>query len=289
MQLLQNHEPILDMRAEADARIRFDAEAVIMEADFSDLAFDAPAQVELFYDRLEELIAASGRQKWFFLVNYHNCRIQQPCWLAHSMRGKRLNVTHSLGSVRFDASEETTREIRARANTEAFDANLFDNREDALARIEVLKQAVPAWILRTRRPSRIAKAEVDGRISFHPHERIMEVDFTGLDLDGAPEVDMIYDTLEERLEQTGRKWFFLVDYTDCRIDLRAWIPHSQRGKRLNEHWALGAVRYGTSPEIAAEIRKQAARKDFVPNVFSTRAEALERIAAMRGALSADET
>lgn len=273
--------PEPDMGDAARARIGFDRQAVIMEADFSDLAFETPAEIERFYDGIEAMIEATGRRQWFFLVNYRNCRIPQNCWLAHSLRGKRLNVTHSLGTVRFDASPETTREIRMRADTEAFDANLFDNREAALARIEVLKREVPAWLLRTPRPSRIAADEIDARIVFHPEHETMAVDFSLLDFDGAPEVDAVYDRLEARLAETGRKWFFLVDYTGCRIDLRAWIPHSQRGKRLNAAWALGAVRYGASPDIEAEIRAQAARKDFAPNVFRTRLEAMARIAEMR--------
>ena len=96
-------------------RITFHPEIETMEADFSDLLLNDPASVEFFYDAVEECIRQSGRDKWFFLVNYRNCRIMPEAWLAHSLRGKRLNLTHSLGTVRFDASPETRAEIARRA------------------------------------------------------------------------------------------------------------------------------------------------------------------------------
>ena len=73
-----------------------------MEADFSDLVLRrSRIAVGTFYDTIEQLIAQTGREKWFFLVNYRNCRIMPSAWLAHSQRGKRLNATHSLGTVRY--------------------------------------------------------------------------------------------------------------------------------------------------------------------------------------------
>jgi hypothetical protein len=43
-----------------------------------------------------------------------------------------------MGSVRFDASEETARQILRAADTEAFDPNLFTNRDAAIARLKSL-------------------------------------------------------------------------------------------------------------------------------------------------------
>ena len=89
---------------------------------------------DAIYDQIDRIIFASGQGKWFFLVNYRNCRIMPDAWLTHAARGKRLNVTHSLNTVRYDASPETSAQISRSADTANFDANLFDNR-DAPSRV----------------------------------------------------------------------------------------------------------------------------------------------------------
>ncbi len=265
-----------------DQRISFHADIETMEADFSDLELNTPEAVNTFYDRIEDRIHATGQEQWYFLVNYRNCRIDPSAWLAHSLRGKRLNLTHSLGSVRFDASEETRAEIARRANTEAFDANLFDNRDAALARIEELRRVPTRRLADTDLvPPTIDARTIPGRIRFLEAEGIMDVDFEDLVFETNSDVNIVYDHLEARIAETGRKWYFLVNYTGCVIALRAWISFAQRGKRLNIASSLGSVRYGTSPDLEAEIRDQASRKDFRPNIRATREEALERIAEMK--------
>ena len=265
-----------------ERRIRFDPETETMEADFSDLVFETPNAVGTFYDTVERLIAETGREKWFFLVNYRNCRIMPSAWLAHSQRGKRLNATHSLGTVRFDASPETSDEIRRRAGTEAFDANLFDNRDDAVARIAELRAERPAWMARKPKQTQYSPDEFRRRIGFLVADGVMDVDFSDFDFDTNADVNAFYDHIEARIAETGRqKWYFLVNYRNCQISLQAWISFSQRGKRLNIAHSLGSVRYGTDLETEKEIRSQADRMDFRPNIRVTREQALERIAEMK--------
>ncbi|WP_157440963.1 hypothetical protein [Aestuariivita boseongensis] len=58
------------MTAEAiDARITFHDDDEVMEVSFEDLTLSSSADVNAFYDRIEERIAASGQELWFFLVN----------------------------------------------------------------------------------------------------------------------------------------------------------------------------------------------------------------------------
>src|SRR5210317_2441106 len=100
-----------------DPRIRFHEDLQIMEADFSNFNFSSSAVVNAFYDRLEDRISATGEEKWFFLVNLCGTRIDSSAWIAYSRRGRDLNMAFSQGSVRFDASEETRRQIERAANT----------------------------------------------------------------------------------------------------------------------------------------------------------------------------
>lgn len=121
-------------------RIMFHADLGIMEADFSDLAFERSRDVDGFYDVLEEKLGATGR-KWYFLVNYRNCTIEPEAWVAFANRGKRANLAWSEGSVRFDTSQATRQSILEDARREDFEPNLFSSRDDAVRRILAMQQA----------------------------------------------------------------------------------------------------------------------------------------------------
>ncbi len=261
-----------------DARIHFLDDLQIMEADFSDLHLATSAEVNAFYDRLEERIADTGEDLWFFMVNYSGSRIDPDAWFAFSRRGKTLNMAHSMGSVRFDASEETRRQIERDAKTEAFDPNLFADRDSAIARLQSLPSKRLKKIVHT--PS-YTRADFEPRVAFLDDDEIMEIDLSGLKLHHTRDVDDLIDYLQERIEATGRRWYFLINYNNCHIDPAAWVQWAKRGKELNVGGSLGTVRYEAGSETEADIRLRAETQGFRPNIRNTREEALERIDEMK--------
>ncbi len=261
-----------------DSRITFDTENEIMEVDFSDFRFETSKEVNAFYDRLEERIAGTGEEFWFFMVNYSNTRIDPKAWFAFSRRGKTLNMAHSQGSVRFDPSEETKAQIARQRETEAFDANLFSDRESAKARLSGLPSK------RRHKTIHVPSFGLDvmqGRLSFEEDLQIMNVNFSGITFAHSLDVNNFYDFLEEGARATGKKWYFLVDYNDCKINPEAWVSYAQRGKKLNIEFSLGSVRFAAGSETEQEIRLRAESQDFRPNIRNTREEALERIEEMK--------
>lgn len=267
--------------AEFDDRIHFHSDRQIMEADFSDFTFDSSETVNRFYDRVEERITETGEDLWFFLVNLNGTRIDPPAWFAYARRGKELNMAHSQGSVRFDASPETAAQIKRHADTENFDPNLFTNRDDAVARLAELPSK--------RRPRLVSHdpnyslQDFVRRISFDAGTRIMEADFSHFTFHHSLDVDMFFDHIEERIADSGHdKWFFLINYDGCRIEPAAWVRYAYRGKQLNTAHSLGSVRFAPGSETESEIRNRAQSQDFRPNIRNTRDEALARIEEMRG-------
>lgn len=113
----------------------------VMEVHFNDMVLEDSMMVDEIYDHLERAIAASGQSKWFFMVNYKNCRIYETAWIRFSQRGKSLNIAHSMGSVRFAVREDLGKTIENSAKQQNFDPNLFSSREDALAEIERMRKA----------------------------------------------------------------------------------------------------------------------------------------------------
>ena len=267
--------------AEMDRRITFHDDAQIMEADFSDFHFGSSEVVNRFYDRLEARIAETGEELWFFLVNLNGTRIDPQAWTPYSRRGRALNLAHSMGSVRFDASEETARQIKRAANTEAFDPNLFSDRDAALARIAEMPSKRRARIVHN--PNYVL-ADFVRRVSFDEDTVIMEVDFSHFTFHHSRDVDDFYDYLEERIKESDRRWFFLVNLNGCQILPGAWVRYAHRGKRLNQAGSLGSVRFAAGTETEEEIRLRAESQDFRPNIRNTRDEALERIEEMRAEL-----
>ncbi len=265
-------------KAEIDRRIRFHDDLEVMEADFSHLHLQDSADVNAFYDRLEDRIRETGEDQWFFLVNYSNSHIDPEAWFAFSRRGKTLNMAHSMGSVRFDASDATRRQIERAAGTDAFDANLFADRNSALNRISELKSTRVRKIAHVPNYSR---AFFEDRLTFLPDERIMDVDFSDLTFHHSRDVADFYDLAQEKIEASGRRWYFLVNYNNCRIMPEAWVSYAARGKALNEGGSLGSVRYATGSETEDEIRLRAQSQGFRPNVRNTRQEALARIDEMK--------
>jgi len=269
--------------ADLDRRVTFHEDDQIMEADFSDFHFDSSEVVNRFYDRLEERIAQTGEELWFFLVNLNGTRIAPAAWTTYSRRGRALNLAHSMGSVRFDASEETARQIRRAANTEAFDPNLFSDRDSALALLRTLPGKRRAKVVHD--PNYVLSDFVR-RVSFDETRVIMEVDFSHFTFHHSRDVDDFYDYLEERIKESDRRWFFLVNLNGCRILPAAWVRYAFRGKRLNEAGSLGSVRYAAGSETEEDIRLRAESAGFRPNIRNTRDEALDLIEEMRAELLA---
>lgn len=264
-----------------DRRITFHDETKVMEVDFSAFHFDGPAIVNRVYDRIEARIAASGHDLWFFLVNLNGTRIDPPAWLAYSRRGRALNLAHSMGSVRFDASDETRRQIERAADTEAFDPNLCTSRDAALARVATFPDKRRARVVLHPNHS---PAEIAARITFDPERLIMEADFSGLTFHHSRDVDDVYNHIETRIRESDRKWFFLVNLNACQILPGAWVRYAHRGKRLNIAASLGTARFAAGSETEQDIRLRAQSGGFRPNIRNTRDEALALIEELRAEL-----
>lgn len=266
--------------AEIDARIEFHADTQIMEVSFANMNLSNSLEVNQFYDQIEQRIAGTGERLWFFLVNYCETRIDSDAWFAFSRRGKELNQAHSMGSVRFDASEITRRQIERDAGTERFDPNMFFDRESALERLLALPskrrkkiEMIPSF----------SRKDWTFRIKFEPDDQIMHADFSNFSFEHGRDVHDVYDFIESQIKPTGRKWYFLISYDGTRIQSPAWVEYAARGKKLNEEFSLGSVRYAPGSETEADIRLRAESQGFRPNIRNTYAEAYQLIVEMKAA------
>ena len=127
----------------------------------------------------------------------------------------------------------------------------------------------------------MAELTLHDRIIFHDSLETMEVDVSGMTLANVADVDAFYDEVERRIAATGRRWYFLINYTECVITPEAWDRYAARGKQANIAHSLGTVRVGASAQTREAIRASAGREMFRANMFATRDQAMLALGEMR--------
>jgi len=119
------------------------------------------------------------------------------------------------------------------------------------------------------------------RVILHEDIGTMEADFSGLTFATEADVDAFYDEADRRLAATGKRWYFLVIYTDCVIKPEVWDRFAARGKHTNVNFGLGTARVGTSATARETIRERARSEAFRANIYDSRDAALLALGEMR--------
>ena len=119
------------------------------------------------------------------------------------------------------------------------------------------------------------------RIAFHDAIETMAVDFSHLTFEDTAHVDAFFDEVGRQLAGTGRRWYFLVIYTDCVIAPEAWERFAERGKEANVDHGLGTVRVGATSQTRDAIREHAGRASFRASIYDTRDQAIAALGEMR--------
>jgi branched-chain amino acid transport system ATP-binding protein len=127
----------------------------------------------------------------------------------------------------------------------------------------------------------MADGKFRDRVKFIEPLETLDVDFSDLAFTSKEEIDEFYDEVDRLLEESKRHWYFLVNYSGCRIADEVWEHFGERGKRSNVTYGLGTVRFGVSAPTRETIRAHAMQAQFRANVFDTRDEALLALADLR--------
>jgi branched-chain amino acid transport system ATP-binding protein len=122
---------------------------------------------------------------------------------------------------------------------------------------------------------------IQDRVILHEDIGVMEADFTGMSFTTEAEVDAFYDEADRRMEATGKRWYFLVIYTDCFIAPEVWDRFAARGKGTNIRFGLGTARVGTNAGTRETIRERAQREMFRANIYESRDQAILALGEMR--------
>lgn len=134
----------------------------------------------------------------------------------------------------------------------------------------------------------MSETDFSGRLEFHEDLQVMEVDFSDMTFDKPAMVHSVYDEIDRQLADTGKKWFFLVNYRNCNVMTEAWIAFAHRGKDVNLAYSLGSVRFAATGDTSEAILDSSKEEKFDPNLFASRDAALVFIGEMRSKISPEE-
>ena len=126
-----------------------------------------------------------------------------------------------------------------------------------------------------------AEGRFSSRIKILEALEVLDVDFSDMKFTTQAEIDAFYDEVDRLLGATGRRWYFLVNYTNCTISDEVWDHFGDRGKHSNVTYGLGSVRFGMSAPTRQTIRERAMLAQFRANVFESREEALVALGELR--------
>ena len=262
----RDHAMTIDMAN----RIRFDDTTETVELDFSNLFLGSGAEVNALYDQIEAALAASDWDKWFMLLNVTGLRVDSFAWVTQSRRGKALTKKFSMGTVKLDMSDMTRDELARTAGTDAFNPNLFADRDAAMARIAELPSVRLPKLDRT---PQYDATQIAARLRLDEGARVAEIDLSGLSLRHSGDVNVVYDTISALLAETGRKWFFLINTEGLSVEQTAWLSQSRAAKRLRLGFSLGQVRYGAAALESDQV--------VAIHPLHSRAEAVAELDALR--------
>ena len=127
----------------------------------------------------------------------------------------------------------------------------------------------------------MSEQSVTERLTFHTDRETLEVDCSGMRFGAATDVDAFYDVVDAKVDESGSRWYFLVNYESCDIAPEAWDQFAERGKRANIAHGLGTVRFGASGEVRDTIRARAQSDQFRANLYQTRDSAFRALTYMR--------
>lgn len=117
-----------------------------------------------------------------------------------------------------------------------------------------------------------------GRVRFDADENVAEVSLAGLRFSNSAEVNAFYDRLERRVEISGRKWYFLIDYSGLSIWPEAWVAFAHRAKKVHATCALATVRFAEPRQDGAGAASDGSDPDYLESREAARAriEALKQ-------------
>jgi len=111
------------------------------------------------------------------------------------------------------------------------------------------------------------------RLSYDPVENLFFVNFEGLAVERATDIERIRQAVEAVVGPLGRKVYAIVNYDNFWIAPDLVGPYMDMVKSLVERHYSGVTRYTTSAFLRAKLGEALSQRDVAPRIFETADEA----------------
>ena len=127
----------------------------------------------------------------------------------------------------------------------------------------------------------ITTFSLGSQVAFYDDLQIAEVDFSNINFTDDKTLRLYYGEFDRLLEKSGRRWYFIFNFTNCAVNPTAWDAFAARDKELNARYSLGSVCIG--PGGPQRRPSAASQEQAVSHVYGSREDALAALGQVRAA------
>ncbi len=118
------------------------------------------------------------------------------------------------------------------------------------------------------------------RVSHDPERNILFLNFEGMYVRTADDVQAIWDICERRCREIGKRVGVVINYDRFRINQEMIDPYAEMDRYFLAHYFTTITRYATSAFMRSKLGEAFSKRNIAPHVFERREEAQAQLAAM---------
>ena len=118
------------------------------------------------------------------------------------------------------------------------------------------------------------------RVSYDPERNILFLNFEGMYVRTADDVQAIWNICERRCREIGKRVGVVINYDRFRINPEMIDPYAEMDRYFLAQYFTTITRYATSAFMRAKLGEAFAKRNIAPHVFERREEAQAQLAAM---------
>lgn len=118
------------------------------------------------------------------------------------------------------------------------------------------------------------------RVSYDPERNILFLNFEGMYVRTADDVQAIWNICERRCREIGKRVGVVINYDRFRITPEVIDSYAEMDRYFLAHYFTTITRYATSAFMRAKLGEAFTKRNIAPHVFERKEEAQAQLAAM---------
>jgi propionate CoA-transferase len=114
---------------------------------------------------------------------------------------------------------------------------------------------------------------LEQRFSYDAQQDIIFINFEGLSVRSAEDVERIRSIVAGRLRPLARKVYAIVNYDNFSVAPELWDDYSDMVRHLTDHYYSSVTRYTTSSFLRTKLGEALKHREMAPHVYETADEA----------------